>query len=259
MGIGDEIMAAGVARVHHAATGQRVRILRRSGKPRWFDIWNYLPWMAQPEERGEFHEIYAKDAQDLRPYIERKTDRQWIWRAYRPEVSGFVFTASEIEFARAALDAVIIEPHIKPGASPNKAWPWQRWQQLVAAAPELPWMQLGPQGTRRLDGVRHLATRDFRLAAAALAEARAAVLTEGALHHAAAAVHTPAVVIRGGFIGPLVTGYPGQVDFFEGGAWPLGCGMRVSCAHCQAAMMGITVTAVLRALRKVLSEQEVRA
>jgi len=49
-------------------------------------------------------------------------------------------------------------------------------------------VQLGPAGTRLLHGVEHYPTNTFREACAALARSRAAVLHEGGLHHAAAAV-----------------------------------------------------------------------
>jgi ADP-heptose:LPS heptosyltransferase len=82
------------------------------------------------------------------------------------------------------------------------------------------------------------------------------ISAEGGLHHCAAALGVPAVVIRGGFIGPRVTGYAGQVDLFvESAEWPLGCGVRSGCPHCAAAMESINRTMVAAALRKLLEEK----
>jgi hypothetical protein len=78
---------------------------------------------------------------------------------------------------------------------------------------------------------------------------------EGGLHHAAAAVRLPAVVIFGGFITPAVTGYAEQVNLTAPGlgvAHPLGCGRRVDCPHCADAIAQITPELVAQEVRKVL-------
>ena len=80
------------------------------------------------------------------------------------------------------------------------------------------WVQLGAGGIRVLEGVRPIETADFRAACAALAGARAAVLPEGGLHHAAAALDIPAVVIFGAMTSPANTGYASHVNLFR----PLG-------------------------------------
>lgn len=247
-------MAGGAAWAHFRQTGRPVKIMRQSQKAKWFDIWEGLPWMVRPEDHRACDLLYAKDAAGLRPYIAGKTDKQWQWRAFRPEPAVFHFTAAEMALADTLQGAVVIEPWIKSGATPNKQWGWPRWQALVAAGSGIDWVQLGPAGTGLLKGARHVVTQSFRQAVAALSGARAAVLPEGALHHAAAAVSTRAVVIRGGFIGPRVTGYPGQVDFFDGGSWPLGCGMRTACPHCVLAMASIKPEQVLEALQGLLHE-----
>lgn len=260
MGIGDEIMAAGAARRHYQRTGRRVRI-QHPNKARWFDVWNNLPWIVQPGEPAgtDCDVLQAKDHAGLRPYIAAKLPRQWIWKAYWPSPSDFVFSDAEWQASRAAEGSIIVEPNIKPAASPNKDWGWLRWQKLINLAPDLDWVQLGPAGTRSLKGVRRIETGSFRQAAAMLKRAHGAVLTEGALHHAAAATRTPAVVIFGGYISPAVTGYAAQRNLFTGGAdHPLGCGARVPCAHCAKAMMAITPEQALAALRGILDEEHRR-
>jgi len=118
-------------------------------------------------------------------------------------------------------------------------------------------VQLQEPGVKRVGNVDVLACGNFMDAVGALSGARAAVLQEGALHHAAAAVGTPAIVIRGGFISPKVTGYAGQVDFYvEDERWPLGCGYRVPCEHCKAAMESITPEQVAASLIELLQSQD---
>ena len=149
-------------------------------------------------------------------------------------------------FGRARNGYVIVEPNCKAAASPNKQWGWDRWQALVDASPSIPWAQLGPPGTRLLDGVRHIETPDIRSAAAVLHYAAAYVGPEGGLHHLAAAMGPPAVVLFGGFISPAQTGYAWHRNLFTGGE---PCGNMLPCAHCAGAMARITVPAVLEALR----------
>jgi len=247
-------MAAGTARVHYERTGRPVRMMRQSVREKWFDIWDGLPYLLRADEKKQPHDVlYAKDQDGLRPYIAAKMDVRWVWRAYGPSPAELRFTAEEREFAAAAAGAVILEPHIKLGASPNKDWGWARWKALIELRPDIDWLQLGPGEVRAIKGARRLVTRTFRQAAAALAASRAAVLPEGALHHAAAAVGTPAVVIFGGFIGPAVTGYPDQRNLFvQTPKWPLGCGMRQACAHCAEAMEAITPLRVARELEAAL-------
>jgi ADP-heptose:LPS heptosyltransferase len=109
--------------------------------------------------------------------------------------------------------------------------------------------QLGKGGTRVISGARFIQTRNFRHGCAVLKRARAAVVTEGGLHHAAAAVGTPAVVIYGGYISPAQTGYDGQVALFTGGE---PCGMRLPCGHCADAMARITPEEVFERVMRTL-------
>lgn len=252
MGIGDEIITAGRAREHYQRTGRKVKIVRQAVRTKWFDVWDNLPYILR-EGSEERHDILrAKDKEGLRPYCAGKLGEQWIWQPYAPPVAEIRFTAAELEFGRAAAGAVLLEPNIKRDASPNKDWGWGRWQQLVDSAPWIPWLQAGPAGTSFLNNVRRIETATFRQAAALLGACKAAVLPEGGLHHAAAALGVPAVVLFGGYISPAVTGYAGQTALFiESKDWPLGCGMRRPCRHCAQSMAAITPEAVLGALEKL--------
>ena len=63
------------------------------------------------------------------------------------------------------------------------------------------WLQLGPEGTKVLEGVRFRQTDNFKERLLSLSGARAGVFHEGALHHAAA-WGLPAVVIFGAMLSP---------------------------------------------------------
>lgn len=249
MGWGDELMLTGIARQMQKRDRRKVQITTPSEK--FHDAWLHNPRIAHPHERGSFQPLPRRPS-GLRPYIVSKSVRQWRWRAWGQPVGELYLTAEEKAFGEAHAGRVILEPNIKAGASPNKQWGWVRWNKLA-------WMlqnaghkvtQIGPVGTPMLEGAEHVVTASMRQAAAVMATARAAVLPEGGLHHVAAAVGTPAVVIFGGFIAPAVTGYTTQQNIFTGEG--LGCGMRLPCPHCLDCMEKIKPEDILDRLMELL-------
>ncbi len=98
-------------------------------------------------------------------------------------------------------------------------------------------------------------TTTFRQALAVLSVCRAFVGTEGALHHGAAAVGTPAVVLFSEFISPDVTGYPQHRNLRQAGA---ACGSRKPCKGCAESMRAISVLEVVANLKEILECQEAK-
>lgn len=254
MGWGDELMVTGQARVLQQRDPRKVRVVYET--PRWHEAWDHNPRIARPDEVGDFQTLRPRDDY-RRPYIAGKTAQQWTWLPWGPPTGELYFSEAESLFASRHAGRIVIEPRLKPAASPNKNWGRARWVELVtlARAAGLQLTQMGPIEKYRLPGVDYLITPTMRYAAAVLSTARAAVLPEGAMHHACAALGTPAVVIFGGYIAPSVTGYPGQRSLFPADArWPLGCGMRVPCPHCERAMASITAADVLHELEELLEK-----
>ncbi len=263
-------MVAGEARrLQMAGDSRPVAVLDRHGRPRWHPIWDGNPRLARPEAvarglavrrivngpgcrpyidtarmRAEFAAVFPG-----RPFTSKLCDPRLPWRYTAWRVSPGELPSVP---RREPGHYVVIEPHLKAGASPNKDWGWDRWRALVRLRRDLDWLQLGAGGTRVLDGVRFVATTDFRAACGLLAGARAAVLPEGGLHHAAAALDVPAVVIFGGMTAPANTGYDSHVNLFDpmGGESP--CGQRAPCDHCARAMAAITPAAVADHLERIL-------
>lgn len=255
MGIGDEIMAAGEARRLQRRDPRPVAVVDRQGRPRWHPIWRGNPRIARPERAAAGLDVQRLvNAVGARPHIAAATAERYVFRHdWRPSRAEIFLSAAERAFGRRGAGGVVVEPNLKPRASPNKRWPWARWQALVAARPDLDWIQLGPAGTPTLAAVRPVETADFRAACAVLARARAAVLPEGALHHAAAALGVPAVVVHGAFVAPSVTGYRGQTGIYRPHTMHgRSCGLRLHCPACAAAMAGITVDEVLQCLEERL-------
>jgi hypothetical protein len=247
MGWGDELMAAGQARKVYEQTGRAVQIVGVDRRPRWSELWQGIPYIVGPGARAAPNVIL--NGPNARPYVASKTAERWHWQPFQPTPAQVSLQASERALGQLVAGAVVIEPTIKDRASPNKAWVPGRWAELVAAMPDIKFVQLGPLGIDLLLGARHVPTRSFREAMGALSGAGAYVGPEGGLHHAAAAVGIPAVVLFGGFIAPENTGYKEHRNLFTGG---YACGSRLPCAHCKKAMNDITVQMAADNLREVL-------
>lgn len=250
MGFGDELMAAGQARRAQMKDPRRVQILDRNGAARWHPVWENNPRIARPGEQGDFQSII--NGPDVRPYIKTKTPERWYWREQQCTPGELFFSESEQRLARAYKPQIVIGATLKPRASPNKHWGTERWQKFarIASSAGFELVQLGASGARSLQYVGTIHTPDFRHACAVLANAAAYVGHEGGMHHAAAALGIPAVVIFGGFISPAQTGYATHRNLFTGGE---PCGMRLPCEHCAAAMAAITPQHVLDQLMEILN------
>lgn len=249
VGAGDEIIVTGQVRRMQENDSRRVRIVYE--KNRWHPVWDYNPRIAGLKEQGDFQILYPR-TNGLRPYCRSKSPERWTWQPWQPPAGEFYFAQHEKAFGKLHAGNIVLEPSVKSGASPNKRWAWDRWesvaQALANAGHRL--IQVGPKGTRILSGCRLVETESIRQAAAVIANSKLIITHEGALHHVAAAVGTPAVVLFGGYISPEVTGYNSQVNLFTGEG--LGCGWRTPCKCCTDAMGRITVEMVVReALRAI--------
>ncbi len=258
-------MVSGEARRLQQTDPRPVQVLDRYGKSRRHPLWQDNPRFWRPGV-GAFQTLvngpgcrpyidYAAMEADWRrihpdrPFSTRARDRRLPWRYTRWRATPGELHLPAAETRALPRECVVVEPHVKVGASPNKDWGWARWRQLVALV-DVQWVQLGPQGTRLLPGVRRIETGTFEAACAVLAKAAAAVLPEGGLHHAAAALGVPAVVIFGGYASPANTGHDAHRNLYESDGSP--CGQRVACAHCAQAMAAITPERVAWELERLL-------
>jgi ADP-heptose:LPS heptosyltransferase len=154
-----------------------------------------------------------------------------------------------LAFAEPYRGLVMLEPNVKDIGHRNKDWGWTNWWKLDALARFEGLVQCVRDGDRSLPNVKRVLTTSFRQTAAVLSVCRAYVGPEGGLHHAAAAVGVPAVVLFGAFISPEQTGYKQHRNIFTGGK---ACGMRSDCPHCRAAMNKISPEMVLGELQGLL-------
>jgi ADP-heptose:LPS heptosyltransferase len=150
---------------------------------------------------------------------------------------------------------LLIEPDVKPLSTPNKKWGLDRFAELVASMPDVTFVRAHGDECAPFPSVRNVYTRTFRDACGVLAASDGYVGNEGGLHHAAAALCRPAVVIFGGFISPITTGYASHTNIADHGPGSP-CGRWLPCKHCAAAMAKITVAQVADAVRQMRVELE---
>lgn len=141
---------------------------------------------------------------------------------------------------------ILIEPNCKRDFfKDNKDWGFDRYQSVVNRMWPAEFVQVGNEG-RVLQGVQFIRTETFMDALPYLAGAKMYIGPEGGLHHAAAALGVPGVVIFGGHTHPDTTGYQIHINLASDDA---GCGSMFDCEHCRRAMDGISVEAVIEAAR----------
>ncbi|KKN90108.1 hypothetical protein LCGC14_0232210 [marine sediment metagenome] len=266
MGHGDEIMAAGQAQALFKKTGQKVAICDRNNHPRICVEWWYNPAIATLKDVEDNPKLpRIKNAPWCRPYLIYKNaerDRRWRFTEWQARTApGRIYLSTDEVLQSHNNDDelgenyVIIEPNVNPknveGAKANKDWGFDRWQKIVFEMNSIHWVQIGPVGTKWLEGVVRLHTNTFREACAVIVRSRGYIGVEGGLHHAAAAFNKPGVVIFGGFTHPDTTGYPIHKNlYFEHEKTP--CGMWDRCPHCELAMSSISTDVVLNSVERAL-------
>jgi ADP-heptose:LPS heptosyltransferase len=144
---------------------------------------------------------------------------------------------------------VVIEPQSAQWktVAPNKDWGVGKFQvvadRLRDAGRRVVQFR-GDKSAAALRGVEQLPTRSFRDALSVLSNAALYIGGEGGLHHGAAALAIPAVVLFGGFIPPSVTGYAFHTNLTGGTD---ACGSLKPCKHCRQAMADISIDDVFGA------------
>jgi ADP-heptose:LPS heptosyltransferase len=269
MGWGDELIASGLAR---GAAHRGKRIAFGDGKriiwsAQSFEIFRLNQNIAWPgEEMVEASRLFPSKLEWIPHYRGRRLygyveNNRWRFVDFECKPGEVVFDDQELAFA-ATLPwgpFVVVEPRVKPRGAchgANKQWPLRRYAALVEALERetgIRTVQLVPPAVRpALANCGAIETPSFRHALAALRGAALYIGPEGGLHHGAAAVSVPAVVIFGGFNTPRSTGYPWHENLTAAGE---PCGTIAECAHCREAMAAIDVDQVLAAALRQLGKR----
>lgn len=241
MGLGDWIMSTAVAREANIATG--LQCVFTDGREIYYDdqVFESNPRIAKVRDPEQDY-VGIFDFPGNRPYIKEVTADRFV---FDPD---FRAMPGELFLERKPIgDYILIEPNVKRSMPMgyNKSWPFGRWQEIA----NLPYMfvQLGTVDARRLTGVKRVYTESFRQALHWLSGAKLLVTTDGGLHHAAAALGVPAVVLWGGMASPVNLGYASHTNIWHGDE-PCGSHSK-KCPHCRAAMKKISVDEVTEAIK----------
>jgi hypothetical protein len=234
----------------------------------------HRPYLAIDAMRAEAIEcdlMYWRTRLGFKPPLRHLLQRQWNRRkvgaivnrtgryrfnsSYRPHPAPVQLNTAELKYAAplAARSLVVIEPYIKANAPPSKQWPIERFRETAhMLAGHHTVVQLSAPEQPLLDpGIPRLETPSFREALAVLSVAQLYIGPEGGLHHGAAAMGTPSIVIYGGFTSPAILGYEGQIALTGNAGFA--CGTRFGvCPHCHTALERITVAEVVKQAETLL-------
>jgi hypothetical protein len=216
MGLGDWILATADVKEANERTGKKVRL--GDGRLHYYEplIFDGNPRFAHGEDEFVWVPNYPKH----RPYIAHSTGSRLIFNDSFRARPGELYLGTE----REVKPYIVVEPNVKEALKHtiNKAWP--HWNELLKH--DLPWVQLGTSDPI----TKQIRTENFRDALHILQNAALFVGTDGALHHAAAALGVPAVVIWTGFSSPRHLGYDSHVNIHDGSD---PCGTYSGpCPHC---------------------------
>lgn len=257
MGIGDQLIGTGLAR---GAAERGIKIAFGDGKKLIWDhnseaIFRGNPNIAFPGQEHGPNVEWVRYFKGERQY-NRQGPGHWIWNLDWRCTPGEIFLNEGEKAAgdRQGKGFIVIEPNVESWkqASPNKDWGRGRYQAVATRLIEDGYRLIQftyPKGGPVLRGVKPVATASFRDAMAIMRNAALYLGPEGGLHHGAAAVGIPAVVLFGGFIPPSVTGYETHTNLVGS---DLFCGSFTKCRHCIDAMAAIPVDKVYRAAREKL-------
>lgn len=241
-------MATAEARVFNEKHGIPVVFAnRKTGAPMWSEAFENNPRILKNPAPKQKCVVIRGHGAGHRPYHNGYDGERFYWNYDWKAIPGELWLSKQ-EKATGVPGAVLIEPHTKnTPLSKNKAWEWDRWQRLVDSLP-LPWVQLGAPDMPSLNGVKRIKTKSYREALGFVNQCSLLVATDGALHHTAAALGKPAVVLWGGLAPPSILGYPAHRNLCHATYW---CGLNAPCEHCKEAMSKISVDEVVEAVREM--------
>lgn len=240
MGFGDDLMTAAIVRKAHQKTGKLVMV-GDGNAIHWSEVFDGNPRMTRDIRPDS---VWVRSWPGRRPYLDhtKSTPKNQAYnQTFKVDPGEIYLTDQELDWPQR--DFVYIEPNVKREVfCGNKDWGFDRWQSVVDRLPAIRFVQ--GRG-RSLRGVEQVASESFRHVAGLLSHADLFVGTDGGLHHTAAALGKPAVVVWGGLASPLNLGYDTHTNL-HAGSKP--CGSFGPCAHCRRELDRITVDMVVTAI-----------
>jgi hypothetical protein len=128
---------------------------------------------------------------------------------------------------------ITIEPFSKDNYTPNREYPFEKWQKIVDTLSEdIKIVQVGNSG-KILNNVIPLAGETtFREAIAIIERSSIFVASESGLVHGATAVDTKSLVVITGYQDERMVAYPQNINVNIGTHGP--CGMKIRCQLCKS-------------------------
>jgi hypothetical protein len=250
LGLGDHIISTSIVRRAFEKVKKPVCIGDGS-VAEWSPVFENNPKIAREPYPGV---SWVRTYKGARPYIERVEEERLVYKKhFRVEPGEIFLTDSEKHIFDGYENAILIEPNTKRlPLSKNKDWGIGKWQAVVDALPEFKFVQL-KTGKYKLQGVEHIGSPGIRHGFSMVYKTRLFVGTDGALHHAAAALNKRAVVIWGGLASPENLGYGFHKNLWAGSK---PCGSKTPCFHCQMELEKITVEMVVKAIKDECGKRE---
>jgi ADP-heptose:LPS heptosyltransferase len=147
--------------------------------------------------------------------------------------------------------------------TPNKDWPGERWDALIAALlPAASIVELGAErGPTTVADDRYIDLRgqtNLRQFCAIIADCDLVISPVTASVHIAAAYNTPTLSILGGYELPSTASYPNHTTLYNAVACSP-CWLRTPCPFDRKCLRGISVDDAVAAARRILSNRPIRA
>lgn len=244
MGWGDALITTALARQARDKHPDKIICPGNGAAVIWDSVYDGNPNLSKEPQPGC---VWIHNYKGHRPYIASQTATHYTYN-YKFKVTPGELYLTDDEAYWNYSDFVYIEPNIKGWLGPNKDWGFANWQETVDSLEGVNFVQ-GPG--RKLNGVEQVETRSFRHACGLLAKSKLFVGTDGGLHHAAAALGIPAIVIWTGFSPWDVLGYDDHVNIHPGTNV---CGKLHGCPHCERGARSIKPYRVIDAIRRQLTE-----
>lgn len=275
MGLGDDLMWLGEASKVHEQHPDAVIHDGQGFSP----MWENVPWVVQPNAQTDKEKIFVSPKPNgQRWYIDHFGGGRVYYKKYEPIPAPYVVSDDESAVADAVLKAngitgqfVVINPDTKNTTlSSNKDWGFGNWQELTnLLKDDVAVVRLKPTSSTtdvsgrveykepEIEGAINIPTSSARAAFAVASKASLIITPEGGLHHFAAAVGVPAMVIYGSVISPESTGYKDckqRYYYFNDDHAP--CGRQSHCSRCRDAMNAIEPALLQADAIKILNQSQ---
>lgn len=182
-------------------------------------------------QRGDKHiieqicEFYRIDNPELKCYL--KPDESELW--FKEKIEKWFGITKDKDVP----DFITIEPNSKTNYTPNRVYPFEKWQNIVNALKDrIPFVQVGMKGTKVLDNVIDwTGATTFKNTAAMIGYSRLFLSAEGGLGHAATAFNTKSLIVITGYQSEKMVAYPQNINVNISSHGP--CGLKIECPNCK--------------------------